>query len=77
MFMDYRDIEIEDFILDGMQLRIEVKEIYFIIGISPWGEVVNLWAHGVGVGLTIEVYLDVYFLPNIEKIESHVLVNAI
>ena len=43
MFMDYWDIpDIEAFILDGMPLKLEVDDIYFIMVLSHRSEVVNL-----------------------------------
>ena len=54
MFVDYLDLDTEAFMLDEIPLRLEVEGIYFIIGLSHPGEVVNLRAHGVGGGLTIE-----------------------
>ena len=46
--------------LDGIPLRLEVEDIYFIIGPSRRGEVVNLRAHGLDKGLTIKENIDVY-----------------
>jgi hypothetical protein len=40
--INYWDPETEAFNLDGKPLRIEVDDIYFITGLSHWGEVVNL-----------------------------------
>ena len=65
MLMDYWDLDIETFHIDGMPLSLEVEDIYFITGLSLRGEVVNLRAHGVGGGLTIEEYIAVYYLPDI------------
>ena len=42
MLMDYWDPDSESFEIDGMSLTIEVEDIYFITGLSQWGEVVNL-----------------------------------
>ena len=64
MFIDYSDPDTEAFIPDGMPLRLEVEDIYFIIGLSSRGEVVNLKAQGVGGGLTIEEYIVVYCIPD-------------
>ena len=77
MFVDYWDPDTEAFQLDGMSFKLKVEDIYFIIGLSRWGEIVNLQALGVGGGLTIEEYLAVYFLLDIEKIGSQVSVNVI
>ena len=77
MLVDYWDPNTEDIQLDGMPLRLEVEDIYFIIGLSQQGEVVKLSACGVGGGVTIEEYITVYCLLDIENIESQVLVNSI
>ena len=50
-----------------MPLRLDVEDIYFIVGLSRRGEIVNLRAHGFGGGLTIIEYIVVYFLPKTEK----------
>ena len=59
-----------------MPLRLEVKYIYFIIGLSWQGEVAKLQACGVRQGLPIEDYIYFYFLPYTEKIKIQVLVNS-
>ena len=54
-----------------MSLTIEVEDIYFIIGLSRWGEVVNLHSRGgPGGGLTIDEYIEVYCYVEIEKVGS-------
>ena len=68
MFMDYCNLDTEAFILDGMPLRLEVEDIYFITGLSYRDELVKLQAHGVGGGITIEEYIFVYFLLDTERI---------
>ena len=61
-----------------MSLTIEVEDIYFIIGISRWGEVVNLHSHGgPGGGLNIDEYIAVHCYLDIEKAGSQVPTNAI
>ena len=54
MLVDYWDPDSETFQLDGIPLSLEVEDIYFILGLSCRGEVVNLRARGIGGGLTIE-----------------------
>jgi hypothetical protein len=44
--VDYWDPDSESFNLDGKPLRIEVEDIYFLMGLSRRGEVVNLKALG-------------------------------
>ena len=77
MLVHYWDLDTEAFEFDGMPLRLEVEDIYFITGLSLRGEVVNLRAHGVGVGLTIGEYIVVYCLPDTENIGIQVPVNSI
>ena len=60
-----------------MSLTIEVEDIYFITGLSRWGEVVNLCSHGPRSGLTIDEYIDVYCYPDIEKVRSQIPTNSI
>ena len=69
MLVDYWDPNTEDIQLDGMPLRLEVEDIYFIIRLSHQGEVVKLSACGVGGGVTIEEYITIYYLLDIENIE--------
>ena len=78
MLVDYWDPDSESFQIDGMSLTIEVEDIYFITGISRRGEVVNLhFRGGLGGGLTINEYIAVYCYPDIAKVGSQVLTNAI
>ena len=77
MLIDYWDSDTEAFQPDGMPLRLEVEDIYFITGLSHQGEVVNLISCGVGGGLTIEEYIVVYCLLDTKNVGSQVLVNAI
>jgi hypothetical protein len=44
LLVNYWDPETEAFNLDEKPLRIKVDDIYFITGLSPQGEVVNLKA---------------------------------
>ena len=77
MLVDYWDPDMEAFQLDRMPLRLEVEVIYFITGLSHRGEVVNLRAHGLGGGITIEEYIAMYCLPDTEKNGIQALVNSI
>jgi hypothetical protein len=49
LLVDYWDPDSESFNLDGKPLRIEVEDIYFLMGLSRRGEVVNLKAGELGV----------------------------
>ena len=54
MLVDYWDPDSESFHIDEMSLTIEIKDIYFITGLSRRGEVVNLCSRGPRGGLTID-----------------------
>ena len=60
LLVDYWDPEFETFQIDGISLSIEVEDIYFIIGLSQRGEMLNLRYRGPGGGLTIDEYITVY-----------------
>ena len=77
MLVDYWDPESESFQIDGMSLTIEVEDIYFIIGLSWRGEVVNLRSHGPEGGLTIDEYIAVYCYPDTKKVGSQIPINSI
>ena len=77
MLVDYWDPDSELFQIDGMSLTIEVEDIYFITGLSRWGDVVNLRSHGPRGGLTIDEYIAVYFYLDTEKVGSQIPTNSI
>ena len=77
MLVDYWDHELESFQIDGMSLTIEVEDIYFITGLSRWGEVVNLCSRGPGGGLTIDEYIAMYYYLDTEKVGIQILTNSI
>ena len=77
MLVDYWDPDTETFHLDKMPLSHEVEDIYFITGLSHRGEVVNLWARGLGGGLMIEEYIAVYYLLDTEKVWIQISMNSI
>ena len=77
MLVDYWDPDSESFQIDGMSLTIEVEDIYFITGLSRWGEVVNLRSHGPGGGLTINEYIAMYCYSDTEKVRSQIPTNSI
>jgi hypothetical protein len=53
LLLNYWDPNSESFNLDGKPLRFEVKDIYFLTGLSRQGEVVNLKGWGDGRGMNI------------------------
>ena len=78
MLLDYWDPDLASFHINGMSLTIEVEDIYFITGLSRWGEVVNLCSRGgPGGGPTIDEYIAVYCYPDTEKVGSQIPTNSI
>jgi hypothetical protein len=75
--MDYWVLDSERFNLDGKPLRIEVEDIYFLMGLSHWGEVVNLKAQGAGSNMKIEEYIDAHCIAWTEKFVSQLPIRAI
>jgi hypothetical protein len=64
----------------GLQSRwetIEVDDIYFIIGLSCWGEVVNIKAQGAGVGMTMEDYIATHCVASTNKVGSRLTIREI
>ena len=68
MLVDYWDPKSESFHIDEICLTIEVEDIYFITGLSRWGEVVKLHSRGPGGGLTIDEYIVVYYFSDMKKV---------
>ena len=60
-----------------MSLTIEVEDIYFIIGLSRWGEVVNLRYRKPRGGLTIYEYILVYYFLDTKNFGTQILINSI
>jgi hypothetical protein len=58
-------------------LRIEVEDIYFLTGLSCWGEVVNLKAQGDGSGMNIEEYIESHCIAGTENVGSQLPIRAI
>jgi hypothetical protein len=77
MLVGYWDPDSERFILDGQPLRIEVEDIYFLVGLSRRGEVVNLKSRGAGSGMKIEEYIDAHCVAGTPKVGSQVPIRAI
>jgi hypothetical protein len=67
----------ETFNLDGKPLRIEFEDIYFLTGLSRWGEVVNLKSQEVGSGMNIEDYIATHFIVGTEKVGSQLPIREI
>jgi hypothetical protein len=77
MLVGYWDLDSESFNLDGKPLRIEAEDIYFLAGLSCWGEVVNLKSRGEGSGMKIEEYIDAHCVVGTSKVGSQVPIQAI
>jgi hypothetical protein len=77
MLVGYWDPDNESFILDGQPLRIEVKDIYFLSGISRRGEVLDLKSHGVGSGMKVEEYIEAHCDAGTPMVGSQIPIRAI
>jgi hypothetical protein len=77
MLVNHWDPDTKAFNLDGQPFRIEVEDIYFLIGLSRRGEVVNLKARGAGSGMNIEEYIATHCIAGTKKVESQLLIRAI
>jgi hypothetical protein len=77
MLVNHWDPDTEAFNLDGKPLRIEVEDIYFLIGLSCRGEVVNLKARGAGSGMKIEDYIATHCIAGTKKVGSQLPFIAI
>ena len=60
-----------------MSLTTKVDDIYFITGLSRWGEVVNLCSRGPKSGLTIDEYITVYCFLDTKKVGSQIPTKSI
>jgi hypothetical protein len=54
-----------------------VDNIYFIVGLSRWGEVMNLEAQGAGGGMTMEEYISTHCVAGTDKVGSQLPFRAI
>ena len=54
-----------------------MEYIYFITGLSRWGEVVNLRSRWPIGGVTIDEYIAVNYFLDIEKVGNQILTNSI
>jgi hypothetical protein len=75
--VDYWDPNSDSFNLDGQPLRIEVKDIYFLTGLSCQGEVVNLKYQGSWSGMKIKEYIATHCIAGIEKVGIQIPIRAI
>jgi hypothetical protein len=77
LLVDYWDPDSESFNLDGQPLRIEVEDIYFLMGFSHQGEVLKLKDQGAKSGMKIEDYIDSHCIAWIKKVKSQLPVREI
>jgi hypothetical protein len=77
MLVNFCDLYTEAFNLDGKPLRIQVEDIYFIIGFSCWGEVVNLKYMGFWSGMNIEDYITNHSIAGREKVGNQLPIRMI
>jgi hypothetical protein len=77
MLVSYLDPDSERFILDGKPLRIEVEDIYFLIGLSRRGEVVDLKSCGAGSGMKVEEYIEAHCVARTSMVGSQIPIQAI
>lgn len=76
MFVSYWDLVSDAFMLDGQPLRVEVDGIYFLTGLSQWGEIASFKARNIG-GMTIEEYIASYCARGTQKVGSQILMAHI
>jgi len=77
MLVNYWDPDTEAFNLDGKPLRIEFEDIYFLIGLSRRGEVVNLKSPRAGSGMNIEDYIATHYVAGTEKVGNQLSIRVI
>jgi hypothetical protein len=77
MLVGYWDPDSERFILDGQPLRIKVEDIYFLIGLSRQGEVVDLKSHGARSGMKFEEYIKAHCVVGTPMVGSQIPIRAI
>ena len=66
----YWDHDLGDFDLQGEILEVSLEDIYFIMGLSRQGIVVNL--KGIGKGgdpMSVQDYVDTYCMPQSQKMD--------
>jgi len=75
--VDYWDPNSDSFNLDVQPLRIEVKDIYLLKGLSRRCEVVNLKYQGSWSSMKIKEYIATHFIAGIEKVGIQIPIRAI
>jgi hypothetical protein len=77
ILINYWDLEIEAFNIDGKPLRIVVDDIYFIARLSRWGEIVNLNTCGARGGMIMEKYISTHYVAGTDKVRSQLPITTI
>jgi hypothetical protein len=77
MLMNFWDLDTKAFNLDEKPLRIEVNDIYFLIGLSCQGEVVKLKAKGFGSGMNIEDYIATHCVACTKNVGRKIPIQTI
>ena len=77
MLVGYWDPNSEIFILHGKALRIKVEDIYFLIGLSHQGEVVDLKSRVAGSGMKVEEYIEAHCIAGNPMVGSKIPIHAI
>jgi hypothetical protein len=67
--IDYYEPEVDVFMINGQSLKIETEDIYFLMGLSCQGDIVNLKGKG-SIGLIINEYIVIYCSTETEKVGS-------
>ena len=66
--INYWDHDLGMFDLQGESLEIASEDIYFIAGLSRWGDPVNLEGTDKGDDpLSVQNYIDIYYAPGTQK----------
>jgi hypothetical protein len=74
--VEYWNLDVEAFMLEGQSLTATTEDIYFFIGLSRRGELVNLTNFPPGP-YNIAHYVDMYFESGTKKVGSQVPIQKI
>jgi hypothetical protein len=77
MLVNYWDLETLTFNIDGKPLKIEVDGLYFIIGLSCLGEVVNLKAWWDQGRIPMEEYYATHFIVGKDNVGIQLPIRSI
>jgi len=74
--IDYWEPDADAFMINGKSLKIETKDIYFIIETSHRGDVVDLKGKG-SIGMIINGYITIYCSLETEKFGSQLPIKKL